>query len=1035
MIIKKIITSFLLTISIFGLTLSTTSCGTKLTKTEAEIRENSTRAFALYDTKTGKEISFEDISKIESRKNTSLFFFGEFHDDKLIHQLKNNFLTLLMTENNNKVAVSMEMFERDVQPIMDSYLSGDITQDEFLKKSRPWGVDYPEFYGPLVETAKNNNSAVICANIPRNYASIYAKEGMTGINKLPANERIFISKKLDIVEDTYRDNFFESMITNLGIDTEKEITPNQENSLQLYYGAQCLKDETMAESIYNFFKQKKSKYQGYKVVHFNGDFHSRDDLGTVQKFQDLDKDKEFNISVITPVYVDKGTKPDFLDEYKGSADYVLVLEEKPADDQMRMMGGHLSENAVVEHNIDITLDPANHSIIGKDILKFKSPIIKTGTLSLIKDLKIKSITSEDGIFKYEITKHVDSDIYNQIKIIPEYGNEISNLVITYSGKLNYSPSERNLKQTHSSTEGMISDKKGEGIYLPAGAFYPYADKDMANFKLQVNVPNEFEMVTSGLLEKIEKIRNNTTTYHYKTESKIDNIILIGGKFNITDKMYDGRIFSVYTFKDGKNNNPDTNKKYLDESIEYYKMYKELLGDYPYSSFSVVENFFASGFGMPGYTLLSNQLMSMPWILLSPGSLAHEFVHNWFGNSVFVKRESGNWCEAITVFSTNYYYHILKGNPAKAIDFRKGALMSIANLPEDANYPLTEFEYQKNSDDAVIGYDKGAMIFNEIYKLMGKEHFFGALRAITKKYKGKRASWMSFIYTFKSYIKKNKLDIPIRKVFRQWIDTKEIPEISLDKSLTLQTKDSLTLVINQDLEYYMQIPVKLITAKNDTINKDFIIKKKSNKFTVKIDEKIKTILLDPDYNVLRKLNKFEMPFNFSNNLNDNPLIILPSKKAPFTIEHDIALQFGKEIRESGYEVYYKSCDDITPKDWENRSILVIGSTLSNSFINKNLKENYPKDISEITTEKAVIKGKDYSLVNNLMVANFEHPKNEDKTVSLITYNKLFNEKQFKRLFHYIKNSLLIISQTKRGRPVLRSEIFPIEPKDNPLKLKL
>jgi len=69
----------------------------------------------------------------------------------------------------------------------------------------------------------------------------------------------------------------------------------------------------------------------------------------------------------------------------------------------------------------------------------------------------------------------------------------------------------------------------------------------------------------------------------------------------------------------------------------------------------------------------------------------------------------------------------------------------------------------------------------------------------------------------------------------------------------------------------------------------------------------------------------------------------------------------------------------------------------------------------------------------MVANFKHPKNDKKTVSLITYDKLYNEKQFKRLFHYLKNSLLIISQVKRGRPLLKNEIFPVEPIDNPLKI--
>lgn len=46
--------------------------------------------------------------------------------------------------------------------------------------------------------------------------------------------------------------------------------------------------------------------------------------------------------------------------------------------------------------------------------------------------------------------------------------------------------------------------------------------------------------------------------------------------------------------------------------------------------------------MLSYTLLGRTVIKMPFIVYT--SLGHEIAHNWWGNSVFVDQEKGNWCE-------------------------------------------------------------------------------------------------------------------------------------------------------------------------------------------------------------------------------------------------------------------------------------------------------------------------------------------------------------------------------------------------------
>ena len=55
--------------------------------------------------------------------------------------------------HGDKLVLSLEMFEADNQFVLNEYLAGRITEEEFLAKSRPW-PRYKTDYRQLVEFAK-----------------------------------------------------------------------------------------------------------------------------------------------------------------------------------------------------------------------------------------------------------------------------------------------------------------------------------------------------------------------------------------------------------------------------------------------------------------------------------------------------------------------------------------------------------------------------------------------------------------------------------------------------------------------------------------------------------------------------------------------------------------------------------------------------------------------------------------------------------------------------------------------------------------
>ena len=103
---------------------------------------------------------------------------GEQHDDAVAHFLQLQIFKAAVEKysKDRKVALSLEMFERDVQTVVDEYLKNLISETHFLASSRPWG-NYKTDYRPLVELAKEKNLPVIAANAPRRYVNMVTRLG------------------------------------------------------------------------------------------------------------------------------------------------------------------------------------------------------------------------------------------------------------------------------------------------------------------------------------------------------------------------------------------------------------------------------------------------------------------------------------------------------------------------------------------------------------------------------------------------------------------------------------------------------------------------------------------------------------------------------------------------------------------------------------------------------------------------------------------------------------------------------------------
>jgi uncharacterized iron-regulated protein len=247
----------------------------------------------VYDTSRQGFSDFETM--LADLAKADVVFVGEQHDDPATHRLEAAILDGLR-RRNVAVILSLEMFERDVQPALSAYLAGGTSEEEFLKVSRPW-PRYATDYRALVEMAKSERWPVIASNVPRRYASDVARTGRAALDALSAADRALAARDLACPKDAYFERFADNMARHPMPGSEKLSADDKRAQTERYYDAQCLKDETMAEAIARGLGESGRG----TVVHVNGAFHSDFGHGTAARARRRLEGRRVAIVSILPI--------------------------------------------------------------------------------------------------------------------------------------------------------------------------------------------------------------------------------------------------------------------------------------------------------------------------------------------------------------------------------------------------------------------------------------------------------------------------------------------------------------------------------------------------------------------------------------------------------------------------------------------------------------------------------------------------------------------------------------------------------------
>jgi len=262
---------------------------------------------------------------IDAAGAVEVVFLGETHDDRVGHGLELEIFRRLANrdagdvgdararpESSPAIILSFEMFERDIQYVLDEYLDGIITDTQFRRSARPWS-SYETDYRPVLEDAKARGLPVVAANAPRRYVNLVSRDGPAALKRLSETALGFLPPQPYAgPSPAYRAELEEVFSGHGAAGADSGASANG-------FYSQSLWDAAMAWSV----ALSLMRWPDATVVHLVGSFHVRNGTGIPEQLERYRPGTRRLIVVIEPV-ADPGT---FTDDVRGAGDFVILTDE------------------------------------------------------------------------------------------------------------------------------------------------------------------------------------------------------------------------------------------------------------------------------------------------------------------------------------------------------------------------------------------------------------------------------------------------------------------------------------------------------------------------------------------------------------------------------------------------------------------------------------------------------------------------------------------------------------------------------------
>lgn len=289
------------------------------------------------------------------------------------------------------------------------------------------------------------------------------------------------------------------------------------------------------------------------------------------------------------------------------------------------------------------------------------------------------------------------------------------------------------------------------------------------------------------------------------------------------------------------------------------------GHYPHSKFAVVEvpteagdQAGFAGASVDGFIIVNSEFLDKDF---NTAYFGHEIGHQWWGNLIRTKGLEGLWIlsEAMAQYGSLRAVEVLEGERAAAQYRRTG----YPGYIEDQNargyfallkrggedHRLSDLPTEGNSS-RLLSDSKGFIVLDMLSREIGRERFNRILQNFIRKNAYRRVNWSDFLSAIQTGANKN-----LRWFFEQWFERTGAPDYQLDWK---QKGNIVSGKITQPAPYYRAtLEVEIVGANNRRMLKTAEIIADKIDFNWRVPFKVKSVVLDPHYKVLRWLPEFRL----------------------------------------------------------------------------------------------------------------------------------------------------------------------------------
>jgi hypothetical protein len=389
-------------------------------------------------------------------------------------------------------------------------------------------------------------------------------------------------------------------------------------------------------------------------------------------------------------------------------------------------------------------------------------------------------------------------------------------------------------------EALISEA---GSFVPSPYWWAGARPASGDYRLTISTPpGQIAIASASMVAELFSDERYQVIFEGRFEDGLPT--LFAGPYTVTEQERNGVRLRTY-FHPGAE---DLAQPYLDQAADYIDGYAREIGAYPHPGFAIVSSPLPVGLGFPGIAYVSQRILPLPF--MRTRSLAHEVLHNWWGNGVWPDYASGNWSEGLTTYMADYRLAELAGSEA-AREMRFGWLRDFNAVTAARDTAVRAFTARDHGASQAIGYGKVAMIFHMLRRELGDDAFAAFVRRFWREYAGKQASWDDIAAIAGD---------GFGEFFAQWTERRGAPALRIERANIEPVGGGwrLSLSIGQDGQpYRLTAPVSVVTEGG---RRDLTIRMDRNigELTVELDAKPQEIVVDPDFHLFRRLAQGEAP---------------------------------------------------------------------------------------------------------------------------------------------------------------------------------